>query len=147
MKGLLKQDHEVLFQRIRTFRDKLTSANHEGGFFNLLRGLKRFMLSLMDYLQDCKTVFHSPVHSRSLCQRSSNFAWRHKDLLCSRLDISSDSTESWSGTLNHYLNVKYLDSLIAQVRQKNCMEVCSLRSGVIFIYFLLLCFFGSRRKK
>ena len=59
MKGLLKQDHEVLFQRIRTFRDKLTSANHEGGFFNLLRGLKRFILSLMDYRQDCKTVFHS----------------------------------------------------------------------------------------
>lgn len=57
MKGLLKQDHEVLFQRIRTFRDKLTSANHEGGFFNLLRGLKPFMLSLMDYRQDCKTVF------------------------------------------------------------------------------------------
>ena len=25
--------------------------------------------------------------------------------------------------------------------------VCNLRSGVIFIYFLLLCFFGSRRKK
>ena len=125
MKGLLKQDHEVLFQRIRTFRDKLTSGNHEGGFFNLLRVLKRFMLSLMDYRQDCKTVFHSLVHGRSLCQRSSSIAWRHKDLLCSRLDISSNSTESWSGTLNHYLNVKYLDSLIAPVRQKNCILVFS----------------------
>lgn len=124
MKGLLKQDHEVLFQRIRTFRDKLTSANHEGGFFNLLRGLKRFMLSLIDYRQDCKTVF-IVWHGRSLCQRSSSIAWRHKELLCSRLDISSNSTESLSGTLNHYLNVKYLDSLIAQVRQKNCILVFS----------------------
>lgn len=83
------------------------------------------MLSLMDYRQDCKTVFQSLLHSRSLCKRSSSIAWRHKELLCSRLDISSNSTESWSGTLNHYLNVKYLDSLIAQVRQKNCILVFS----------------------
>ena len=74
MKGLLKQDHEVLFPRFTV------------GINGHLLGLKQFMLSLMDYRQDCQQ-FHSLLHSRSLCQRSS-----------SRLYISRNSAESFSGT-------------------------------------------------